>query len=111
MDRRTYILSAHPGCIEANFVERSGAEINLLTRLDSQFFLLKDDSTAIKATVLEKFDKNIRNYVDSHSFKVSKVFFLLPSEDITFRTLVFPFQDIRKSTYSVGFQSKKKLSG
>jgi hypothetical protein len=111
MDRRTYILSAHPGCIEANFVERSGAEINLLTRLDSQFFLLKDDSTAIKATVLEKFDKNIRNYVDSHSFKVSKVFFLLPSEDITFRTLVFPFQDIRKIKKVIPFELENEILG
>ena len=67
MDRRTYVLSTHPGCIEANYVERRGSEINLLTRLDSQFFFVKGGSAAA-VTVLEKFGQNVNDYIDSHLF-------------------------------------------
>ena len=95
MDRRTYVLSAHPGCIEANYIERRGSEINLLTRLDSQFFLVKENGTDSETTVLEKFDKNVNEYINSHPLKDTRVLFVLPSEEITFRTLVFPFQDTR----------------
>jgi len=111
MDRRTYVLSAHPGCIEANYVERRGSEINLLTRLDSQFFLIKESGTAAESTVLEKFDKNLNNYIDSHPLKDTKVLFVLPSEEITFRTLLFPFQDIRKIKQVLPFELGNEILG
>ena len=111
MDKRTYVLSTHPGCIEANYVEKRGAEINLLTRLDSQFFLLKENGTETEAAVLEKFDKNINVYVDSNSFKDNRVIFLLPSEEVTFRTLVFPFQDIRKIKQVLPFELGNEILG
>ncbi|MDG2198074.1 MAG: hypothetical protein P8O70_14565 [SAR324 cluster bacterium] len=111
MDSRTYVLSAHPGCIEANYVERRGSEINLLTRLDSQFFLIKESGTAAEATVLQKFDKNLKNYIDSHPLKDTKVLFVLPSEEITFRTLSFPFQDIRKIKQVLPFELGNEILG
>ena len=75
MDRRTYVLSTHPGCIEANYVEKRGAEINLLTRLDSQFFLLKKNGTETEEAVLERFDKNVNDYVNSNSIKDNRIIF------------------------------------
>ena len=111
MDRRTYVLSAHPGCIEANYVEKRGAEINLLTRLDSQFFLLKENGPETEAAILEKFYKNINDYVDSNSFKDNRVIFLLPTEEVTFRNLVFPFQDIRKIKQVLPFELGNEILG
>ena len=109
MDRRTYVLSTHPGCIEANYVERRGSEINLLTRLDSQFFFVKGSEAEV--TVLEKFDQNVNDYIDSHLFKDNRVLFILPSEEITFRTLVFPFQDIRKIKQVLPFELGNEILG
>ena len=57
MDRRTYVLSTHPGCIEANYVERRGSEINLLTRLDSQFFFLKEVAVTLRPQSLRSLTK------------------------------------------------------
>ena len=111
MDRRTYVLSTHPGCIEANYVERRGSEINLLTRLDSQFFFLKGSGSDAEATILEKFDKNVNDYIDSHPFKDNRVLFVLPSEEITFRTLIFPFQDIRKIKQVLPFELGNEILG
>lgn len=111
MDRRTYVLSTHPGCIEANYVERRGSEINLLTRLDSQFFFLKGSGSDTETTILEKFDKNVNDYIDSHPFKDNRVLFVLPSEEITFRTLVFPFQDIRKIKQVLPFELGNEILG
>ena len=111
MDRRTYVLSTHPGCIEANYVERRGSEINLLTRLDSQFFFLKGSGSDTEATTLEKFDKNVNDYIDSHPFKDNRVLFVLPSEEITFRTLVFPFQDNRKIKQVLPFELGNEILG
>ena len=111
MDRRTYVLSTHPGCIEANYVERRGSEINLLTRLDSQFFFLKGSGSDTETTILEKFDKNVNDYIDSHPFKDNRVLFVLPSEEITFRTLIFPFQDIRKIKQVLPFELGNEILG
>ena len=111
MDRRTYVLSTHPGCIEANYVERRGSEINLLTRLDSQFFFVKGSGSEAEVTVLEKFDQNVNDYIDSHLFKDNRVLFILPSEEITFRTLVFPFQDIRKIKQVLPFELGNEILG
>ena len=111
MDRRTYVLSTHPGCIEANYVERRGSEIDLLTRLDSQFFFLKGSGSDAGATILEKFDKNVNDYIDSHPFKDNRVLFVLPSEEITFRTLAFPFQDIRKIKQVLPFELGNEILG
>ena len=111
MDRRTYVLSTHPGCIEANYVERRGSEINLLTRLDSQFFFVKGSGSEAEVTVLEKFDQNVNDYIDSHLFKDKRVLFILPSEEITFRTLVFPFQDIRKIKQVLPFELGNEILG
>ncbi len=111
MDRRTYVLSTHPGCIEANYVERRGSEINLLTRLDSQFFFLKGSGSDAETTILEKFDKNVNEYIDSHPFKDNRVLFVLPSEEITFRTLIFPFQDIRKIKQVLPFELGNEILG
>ena len=111
MDRRTYVLSAHPGCIEANYIERRGSEINLLTRLDSQFFLVKENGTDSDTTVLEKFDKNVNEYINSHPLKDTRVLFVLPSEEITFRTLVFPFQDTRKIKQVLPFELGNEILG
>ena len=110
MDRRTYVLSTHPGCIEANYVERRGSEINLLTRLDSQFFFVEGGSAA-EVTALEKFDQNVNDYIDSHLFKDNRVLFVLPSEEITFRTLVFPFQDTRKIKQVLPFELGNEILG
>ena len=111
MDRRTYVLSTHPGCIEANYVEKRGAEINLLTRLDSQFFLLKKNGTETEEAVLERFEKNVNDYVNSNSIKDNRIIFLLPSEEVTFRTLVFPFQDIRKIKQVLPFELGNEILG
>jgi hypothetical protein len=111
MDRRTYLLSAHPGCIEANYVERRGSEINLLTKLESQFFPLKEDDTDPKVTSAAKFDKNINDYLVSHTFKDSKVYLILPSEELSFRTLEFPFQDIRKIKQVLPFELGNEIFG
>ncbi|MFZ8995432.1 MAG: hypothetical protein ACO21U_11085, partial [bacterium] len=105
------MLSAHPGCIEANYIERRGSEINLLTRLDSQFFLVKENGTDSETTVLEKFDKNVNEYINSHPLKDTRVLFVLPSEEITFRTLVFPFQDTRKIKQVLPFELGNEILG
>lgn len=100
MPTTSYTLSIHPDCIE-------GVQ---LSKRNERFSIKEEHSYAFIPTengvsVQEK----IEYFLAAHQWKNHPVSFLVPTEEVSFRTLHFPFQDKKKIQQAIPFEIESEV--
>lgn len=111
MDRRLTLLSANPHCLEGLLLQRRGMELQQSTKLSTQFFGQLPEDPERQTAPASSFATNLQSYLQSHRVSEPGVIFLIPTQEVTFRTLEFPFQDARKIAQVLPFELGNEIIG
>ena len=90
-----YTIATHPECIEGVHLSKRGSRFSLKEEHSSAFI-----PTEAGVSGTEK----IGYYLEAHKWKNQPIAFLVPTEETSFRTLHFPFQDKKKIQQTIPFE-------
>ncbi len=98
----SYSLSIHPECIEGIQLTKRNERFSIKAEHSSAFIPLET-----KGNELEK----IENFLETHQWMNHPISLIIPTEEISFRTIHFPFQDKKKIQQTLPFEIQNEVLG
>ena len=100
MAKTIYSLAIHPECIEG---------IHLLQRNERFAYKAEYSSALLPITKGVTLEERLENFLETHKWSSHQIFLIIPSENVSFRVLHFPFQDKKKVKMALPFEIESEV--
>ena len=109
MENLFYLIYVHVNCIEGICLTKDNNNFSITN--DIVDFINKNEEKLEKKLDFGKnyWIKPLKNFLDKQKWKDHPIAFILPSEEIIFRKIKFPFQDRKKVEQALPFELGEEL--
>ncbi len=95
-----YSLAIHPQCIEGIRLLKRHERIASKAEYSSAFLAIADGVTL---------EERLENFLETHRWGNQQISLIIPSEEVSFRVLHFPFQDKKKIRMALPFEIESEV--
>lgn len=105
MGTSPYSLFIHPDCIEGVQLVRRGDQYSIKRGYSSSFTHSPVDSRSEETSLFEKIDQ----FLEYYQWRDHTISLILPTNDVTFRALTFPFHNKKKINQILPFEIENEI--
>ncbi|MBF0277615.1 MAG: hypothetical protein HQM13_07490 [SAR324 cluster bacterium] len=95
-----YLLSIHPECIEGIQLSKRNERLSIKSEHSSAFIPSESGMNGIE---------KIGNFLEAHKWEDQAIGFIIPTEEVSFRTIHLPFQDKKKIQQTLPFEIRNEV--
>ena len=109
MENIFYLIYIHSNCIEGISLNKNNNNVNISQDLFNFYKINNGESVNKIETDSNFWAKHLETFLDQQKWRDHPIAFILPSEDIIFRKIKFPFQDKKKVEQALPFELEEEL--
>ena len=109
MENIYYLIYIHSNCIEGISLNKNNNNVSITTEL-FDFYETKNNEPGNKLDIDPNYwAKQLEFFLDQQKWRDHPITFIIPSEEIIFRKINFPFQDRKKVEQALPFELEEEL--
>ena len=96
----SYSLAIHPECIEGIQLTKRNDRLSLKAEHSSAFIPMESEGSLVE---------KIGNFLEAHQWTHQPISLIIPTEEVSFRTIRFPFHDKKKIQQALPFEIQNEV--